>query len=39
VAALESAEAVKILAGVSAPLRTRLLWIDLDRGEFPQLRL
>lgn len=39
VAALESAEAVKILAGVSAPLRHRLLWIDLDRGEFHKLRL
>jgi len=39
VAALEATEAVKVLAGVSAPLRHRLLWIDLDRGEFHKLRL
>jgi molybdopterin/thiamine biosynthesis adenylyltransferase len=39
IAALESAEAVKILAGVSKPLRHRLLWADLDRGEFHKLRL
>lgn len=39
VAALEAAEAIKILANVSKPLRHRLLWADLDRGEFHKLRL
>jgi molybdopterin/thiamine biosynthesis adenylyltransferase len=39
VAALEAAEAIKVLAGVSKPLRHRLLWADLDRGEFHKLRL
>jgi len=39
VASLEAAEAVKILACVSKPLRHRLLWVDLDRGEFHKLRL
>lgn len=39
VAALEAAEAIKLLAGVSKPLRHRLLWVDLDRGEFHKLRL
>lgn len=39
VASLEAAEAIKILAGVSKPLRHRLLWADLDRGEFHKLRL
>jgi molybdopterin/thiamine biosynthesis adenylyltransferase len=39
VAALEAAEAIKILAGVSKPLRHRLLWADLDRGEFQKLHL
>jgi molybdopterin/thiamine biosynthesis adenylyltransferase len=39
VASLEAAEAVKILAGVSKPLRHRLLWLDLDRSEFHKLHL
>ena len=39
VAALETAEAVKVLANVSKPLRHLLLWIDLDRGEFHKLGL
>ncbi len=39
VAALEAAEAIKVLAGVSKPLRHRLLWADLDRGDFQKLRL
>lgn len=39
VAALEATEAIKVLAGVSRPLRGRLLWADLDREEFHKLRL
>lgn len=39
IAALEAAEAVKLLADVSKPLRHRILWADLDRAEFHKLKL
>lgn len=38
-AALQVAEAVKVITGVGTPLRASLLWIDLEEMEFQKLRL
>lgn len=39
VAALEVAEAVKIIANVSKPIRNHLLWFDLEQAEMQKIRL
>ncbi len=39
VGSLQAAEALKLLAGVGAPLTARLLMIDMRRTEFTELRL
>ena len=39
VAALEVAEAIKIIANVSKPIRNQLLWFDLEQEEMQKIRL